>query len=116
MTISVRVYSHAGLSTPPVKGTSGRFTSDSLFLLKQPYLGGEVISVGTGTAVASASATAPAGTAILHVQVPPGARAYYEVTPGNGSARTATTSSPIIEGNTQIEFGAGWTISVLEVS
>ena len=116
MTISVRVYTHAGLSTPPVVGSNGRLSTDSVSLLKNPYLGGEVIAPDTSTAATSSAATAPDGTRIAYVQVPPGSRAYYEVTPANHDLRTATSSSPIIEGNVVMEFGPGWRLSALEVS
>lgn len=115
MSISVRVYTHAGLSTPPVVGSNGKLSLDSVSVLKQPYLGGEVVTPDTSTAATTAAATAPSGTRIAYIQIPPGSRAYYEVTP-SGDLRTATSSSPIIEGNVTVESGPGWRYSFLEVS
>ena len=128
MSARVGIYSHSGLSTPRVAASSGRYTSDSLFLLKQPYLAGEVITATTASAQSTgrisrptdagsgstASATAPDGASMFHVQVEPGKRVHVEVNPSTATARTATTSSPIYEGNTQIEAGPGWRLSILE--
>lgn len=116
MTTQVRVFAHSGLSTPPVKGTSGRFTSDSLFLLKQPYLAGETLSA-SGTATSTVAGTAPDGTALFFIQVAPGGRIAFEVTPSGHTARVATaTGSPVIEGNTQVEAGPGWILSCIEAA
>lgn len=114
MSARVGIYSHSGLSTPRVAASSGRYTSDSLFLLKQPYLAGEVITATTASAQSTAMATAPDGASMFYVQVEPGKRVHVEVNPSTATARTATTSSPIYEGNTQIEAGPGWRLSILE--
>jgi len=116
MSIAVRLYTHKGLSTPPVTGSSGRLTTDSLFLLALPYLGGELVTTDTSGSVSSVAGTAPNGTKVAMIQVPPGSRAYYEATPQGQDARPATTNSPIIEGNVIVECGPGWTFAFREVS
>lgn len=115
MATSVRLYSHGGLTTPPVTGSNGRFTSDSLFLLRQPYLAGEVLSA-SASATASAAATCPDGTTLVHIQIAPGARCHYECTPANATLTNATTNSPIIEGSTQVQAGPGWRFSFVEAA
>lgn len=116
MSIAVRVYTHKGLSTPPVTGSSGRLTTDSLFLLALPYLGGELVTTDTSGSASSVAATAPNGTKVAMIQVPPGSRAYYEATPQGQDLREATTSSPIIEGSAIVESGPGWRYSFREVA
>lgn len=115
MTATVRIYGYAGLTTAHlVAGGSSRPTSDSLSLLQNPYLGGEVLTAGA-VAVTSSVNSAPAKTTLLQVQVQPGKSIYYEVTPENlGVLRVATTDSPIIRGDTLLNFRAGWRLSVLE--
>ena len=115
MSINVRIYSHAGLSMPKVNAGSGRYSTDSLFVLKQPYLAGEVL-VADVAAVTSSANTTPTGANLLHVQVAPGGRIHYEITPTNQTLRVATTSSPVLEGNTQLECGPGWRLSVIEAA
>lgn len=115
MTANVRIHTYSGLYSP-THNSSGRFVTDSVAMLKLPYLAGEVLTPDTSTAAASAAATAEAGTVLAQITVEPGKRVYYEVTPANADLATATSSSPIMEGTTQIQFGEGWKASFLEVA
>ncbi len=112
----VRIYSYPSLMVAAVNPSSGRPSSDSVFLLKEPYLAGEVLAPDTLTADSSDAATAPSETKMLKVQVQPGKRVYYEVTPGGQTLRLATSSSPIISGDETLFFGSGYRISFLEVA
>jgi hypothetical protein len=115
MTALVRIFTHDGIVSAKVDagGGGGRYSSDSLFMLKQPYLGRQLLSVGSGVAVSSSAATAPKGASLLHVEVEPGKTVHYEINPPN-RITSADTSSPTLTGKTQFNFGIGWTISVLE--
>lgn len=116
MTATVRCFAHAGISHAFVANYSGQQSFHALTLYKEPYLARESLTVDTSTAVSSQPALGAANSRILRVQVQPGKRVHYEVTPAGHAARTADTSSPILEGNDQVEWGSGWSISVLEAS
>lgn len=114
MTAIVRISMYASLITAPVAGSSGRLSTDSVGLLKQPRLGGEKLTV-SNTSVPSLSATAASGTQLALVQVQPGKVVHYEVTPQpDADILPATDTCPTIEGSTIVNFGPGWRISFLE--
>jgi hypothetical protein len=118
MAANVRAYTHAGMQALPVASFAGQPSNTNQFMLKQPYLHAEVLTASTGAAVSSTPETLAPTTdnnvKVLYVQVQPGKRVHYEVTPHGHSARTATTSSPIMLDGTVLSFGPGWAISVLE--
>jgi hypothetical protein len=113
MSAIVRIFTHSGLSTAKVDASGGRFTSDSVFFLKQPYLGNATITATSSGAQSSPRAIAKKGTALVHVQVQPGKTVFYEINPSNRDV-PASTDSPTLTGSSSIEFGPDWSISVLE--
>lgn len=117
MTAIVRLFSHAGLIGAPVSPAGGRLSTDDVFLLRQPYLNNEQLSVSSSS-VSSAAATAPEKTKLLRVQVQEGKTVNYEVTPANivesDGATDATQASPVLVGDQIFEFGEGWVISFIE--
>lgn len=115
MAATVKVIAYAAAIAVPQHPT-GRYTTDSVALLKQPYLAREVLTPDTSTAVSSSSSTAPTGTQFVEVQVQDGKTICYEVTPAGQTAVTATQSSPWLSGRALLHFGAGWTISVIEAT
>ncbi len=116
MPATVRMFSHAGIATAFVASHAEQLSFPALTLLQQRYLARASITATTGSAQSSSAALAPANTRLLHVQVEPGKRVHYELTPNGQTAVAADTSSPIVEGNTILQFGSGWTISLLEAS
>lgn len=114
MTAIVRIFAHSGLITAPVAPGSGRFSTDSVGLLKQPPLGRERFEVAAVALNSSASVSESRHTALLLVQVQPGKVVHYECTPQSFELAEASTTSPTISGEVVIQFGQGWTISFLE--
>ena len=114
MTATVRIFSHSEIVTAPVAASSGRYSSDSVGLLKQPYLGRESLDVTSTAAQTSAAATAANGTKLLHVLVQPGKTVFYEITPSGQTVTVATSSSKFMSGSELFQFGPGWQISLLE--
>lgn len=110
MTATVRVFYHQGVTTATVAAGT-RFTSDSVAMLKQPYTAKDAVTVNASAA--QSVAAAPNKTSIAYVQVQEGKAVHYEVNPENRSV-AATTGSPILSGSTQLECGAGWSLSFLE--
>lgn len=113
MTATVRLFSVSGLSTAPVvSGT--RLAYDSVQLLKWPILGRDVLTCTGATTDTSEDSAAPDRSALAYIQVESGKSVHYEVIPANYETVEADTTSPILSGNTTIEWGPGWRISVLE--
>lgn len=114
MTAIVRVFSHPSLITAPSSSAGGRFASDSVGLLKQPYIGNEKITVDSITPATTLAASAPSGTGIVFVQVQSGKTVHCQVSPANIDPVAATTSSPVLSGDTVLNFGPQWRLSFLE--
>lgn len=112
MATLVRMFYHSGLATAEVAAGT-RYATDSVSMLKQPYLGRQKISAG---ASATLSAAAPSKTKLAFIQVEAGKAVHFEVNPNSDTARTADTDSPILTGQTQLEFGEGWTLSLMEAT
>lgn len=110
MTAAVRVFFHAGVTTAAVAAGT-RYTTDSVAMLKQPYVGRASVTAVTGEA--QSTSAAPNGTKIAYVQVQEGKAVHYEINPENRST-PADTSSPILSGSTQFECGSNWTLSFRE--
>ena len=113
MTAAVRIFSFQGLVPAPVVA-GDRLSYDSVQLLKWPALGRDLLSCDTSTP--DTSEAAPAKTALALIQVEAGKTVYYEVIPDNYDLVAASSTSPTLSGQTTIQFGPGWRISVLEVS
>lgn len=120
MSATVRCYTHSGMQALPINSTAGAMLTNGQYMLKQPYLYGEVLIASTGASVESTPDTlAPATNQhikVLHIQVQPGKRVHYEVTPHGRTVRLATVASPIMLDGTVAEFGPGWSVSVLEAA
>lgn len=116
MTTTVRCFSFKGLSIAKVSSYADQQSFPSMTMFAQPYLGREVIEANSGAQSSTPATLAPEHARILYVQVAPGGRVHYELTPKGQDLRVADDSSPIIEGNEAFEFGSGWTISIKEVT
>lgn len=110
MAANVLVFYHSGLTTAHVAAGT-RFTTDSVGMLKQPYIGRD--DVAANTSAAQASSAAPDGTKVAYLQVQEGKAVHIEVNPANRSSE-ADTTSPYISGDVTIECGPGWTFSFFE--
>jgi hypothetical protein len=116
MSAIVTLYSWKGLSIAHVANYAEQQSFPSLTMLRQPYLARASITATTAFAQATTSALSPEHTRLLQVQVEPGKRVRYEVTPNGQTARVADDQSPAIEGSELIDFGSGWTISIIEAA
>lgn len=116
MSALIRFFTHTGVSTAHVNPASGRYATDSVSLLKQPYLARQSITATTGSAQ-STSATLTENTAakIVSIEVQAGKTVAIEVNPPNRSVE-ADTDSPYISGSVQLECGPNWTFSIKEIT
>lgn len=115
MTAAVRVFAFAGVIGIPRVGGSD-LTFSIVQCIKYPLLGRDLLSCGTSSSDASEENAAPAGTAGLWIQVEQGKRIRYEITPAGQTLVAANNTSPELAGETQIQFGPGWRISVIEAA
>lgn len=120
MAFNVRIFGHAGLIRMRVVNAADQFSSDSVYQLQQPYLWRETLTTNGLTAVSSAVQSTPAGqtqdkTSVLRIEVPDSQAIRYEVNPP-GRSTSADSNSPIMSGHNQVQFGAGWTISIIDAS
>lgn len=111
----VRLASYYSVLALPVSDNAQNVKT-SAFVWKEPYLAKEKLTVDTVTPVSSsADLSASANGRLLRVQCDPGVRVHYEVTVRGATLVPATTSSPILSGDDQIEWQRGWTLSLLQV-
>lgn len=118
MSAVVRLYTYSGVLTAPVAPSSGRFSSDSVGLLKNRYLGRAMITADTIAAQSTTTDLTPEGTFLLQIMVQPSKVVHYEVFPDgySGSITEATSASPYISGTQLIHVGPRWLVSLLEAS
>lgn len=110
----VRIYTHTGMvSAPIVAGGTMRPTTDSMFLLKLPYIGGEVLEVTGKKPATSKPETAGRKTSVIFVQLPENTWVHYEVTPEGQPAREVSDASPILKEDRILDFSPGATISFM---
>lgn len=115
MTANVRIFIFSGTVTANV-AAGNRLSVDSVQLLKWPEQGRDALTCDTGISDTSDPAQAPRDTSLAYVQVDPGKVVAYEVNPDGHVPRTPTAGgSPRMSGDTMIQFGPGWTLSVVEV-
>lgn len=112
MTTTVRLFTYSGLYNPPLTGGT-QLTLDSVLMYKQPYLGSAKLSCTDVSPASSDPTVAPQRTSIALMQVQSGKRVFYEVNT-TGRSVAASSNSPTGEGNVTLEFGAGYSVSVLE--
>lgn len=113
MSATVRVFYLDSVVTAPVSSSSGRYTTDSVQLLKLPYLSRSSATVTTGSA--GSVTAAPANTKMALIQVQNGKSVHIEANPPNRST-DADTGSPIIIGDVYVVCGPDWTFSFLETA
>lgn len=116
MSAAVRCYAYSGVKVIPVASGSGQYVAHSAFFWKEPYLARETLTASTGGAATSAAAlSSNNGVTCLRVQVENNKRVHIEINPPSRNV-AATSDSPIISGDQTVDFGPGWSISVLETS
>lgn len=114
MATIVRLYTHSSLQPAPISSTGGRFSTDAVLQLKQPYLSKQRLTPDTLTAQRTTAALDHAKAKLVFIQVQFGKAVHYEVSAAGGTLVTADNTSPVMSGDTVLEFGLGWSISFLE--
>lgn len=116
MSALVRMFAHTSIVTAPVHPGSGRYSTDSVGILRQPYVARQSITATTGSAqTTSANLTANAAVKLLSVQIQPGKTVAIESLPPNRTGVEADADSPRYSGDVLIECGHGWQFSLMEI-
>lgn len=98
-----------------------QFNADSVFVLEEPYLWSQVLASNGATPVSSTpvSGAADGGSTILRIECPDGFQIRYEINPSGPSAsnaRLAGNSSPRLAGFDNFQWGAGYSISIVDAA
>lgn len=118
-TYNTRIFGHRGVTRLRTdQGQEGG--TDSVQVLLQPYVWAQALTVTIGGGAVSSTVAAPAGvtndpTTMLHIEVPDGQIIGYEVNEGQRLV-TASAASPRLSVSGDIQFGAGWTLSVIDMT
>lgn len=112
MTFSVRIYTYPGIVAaiqPQIVQQSG----DSVFMLRDPYIGGQKLT--SNGAVEVASAALDVGTHVLRVEIDDGCQIRYEIRMGP-NVRVASTLSPALSGREILFASAGAVFAFVDLS
>lgn len=117
---SVRIFGYQGIIQVH-QSLVKQFSSDSVFLLEEPYLWSQLIAVAAINTAYTSTVVAlnPDKSTILRIEVPDAQQIRYEINP-NGptapNARVAGNTSPRLSGFDQFSWGAGYSISIADAS
>ncbi len=112
MAATVKMFAFGGVAN--VAKSNVGAGSDNIILLKQPYLARETITA-SASAQSTAAATGAAGSKVLLVQVQVGKRIALRVTV-TGTTNAADTNDVELVGDTLVEWGEGYTASMVEIT
>lgn len=97
-----------------------QYSSDSVFLLDEPYLASQLLVVPAGGgAVSSAVFATPDKSTVLRIEIPDGQQVRYEINPNGptaSNARVAGNTSPRLSGFDQFAWGSGYSLSLCDAS
>lgn len=117
---AVRAFVHDGVDQMVVASANGQLSTNGLFMLKQPPLARNNITVNTGSAVNSDSTlSASPSTRLLRLEADQGLTIAYEISGpnrNNGSPVPADSGSMRFAGAIELPFGKGYTVSLLQVA
>lgn len=94
MTFAVRCFFYPGI-VAAIQPQIVQQSTDSVFMLRDPYISGQKLTSNGATEVAATAA--PAGTKLIRVEVDDGNTIRYEIRMG-GNVRVASTNSPTLSG------------------
>lgn len=110
MSFPVRLFGFRGITVVP-QINPRQLVSDSVSNLTWPYEWSQYVVAGPDPW--SSKAESPDLAVVLLVEVPPGKRIRYELNPPNRN-EVASRWSPVLVGSETVDWGPGWTISIIE--
>jgi hypothetical protein len=117
MAFNVRIFGYRGLVQGIIQ-IPQQDSKDSLFMLYQPYEFAALAQSNGATPVNIQSPINPSQSdlsKILRVEIPDGQGIRYEINPP-GRTTAASTNSPSLTGILQIAWGAGWSMSFIDLA
>lgn len=119
MAFNVRIFGYRGVVQVEQRMVKQN-TSDTVFLMDDPYEWSQVLNVPGGAGVVASQVNAlPDLATIVYVQCPPGQRVRYEVNPQGPNAatsRVAGNASPEGNGWFQLPYSKGMTFSFVDAT
>lgn len=112
MSFNVRIFAYSGI-VPAVQPRVTQMSTDSVFMLIEPYTQGQKQASNGATEVAFSPV--PAGTKLIRVEVDDGNTIRYEVRMG-ANTRTAGTNSPTLSGRDIIPVSDGAVFAFVDSS
>ena len=113
MAFSVRIFGYQGMSQVPQLHLR-QFTGAGVFLLEEPFVFGQTISVSNVSELSVANADTR--TKILRVEVPDQQAVRYRIIPAGYPATDADTDCPRISGFDNFVFHPGWRIALIDAA
>lgn len=113
MAFNCRTFGYAGIAQ--IQHINAKqFSSDSLFVLEEPYLWKQMLLVN-GANPPVFSPQKPDRSTLLRIEVPPNCMIRYEVLPP-GRVATVGADSPSLTGKDQFFWGEGWGLSIADAA
>lgn len=116
---SVRIFGYRGIVQIHQRLVK-QYSSDSVFVLDEPYLWSQFLAVQAGGAALSSGVQPPPDkSTVLRIEVPDNQQIRYEINPngpGASNARIAGIQSPRLSGFDQFQWGPGYTISICDAA
>jgi hypothetical protein len=106
----VRLFGFRGITVVP-QINPRQLVSDLVSNLTWPYEWRQMLRASEEAY--SSRAESPDLAVVLLVEVPPGKRIRYELNPPNRDEK-ASLLSPTLSGSETVDWGPGWTISIIE--
>jgi len=112
LTFNVRIFGFRGINIVPQINLR-QLASDSVSNLVWPYEWRQCMIVGRRSTWSKAES--PDLAAVLRIEIPDGCTIRYELNPPNREV-AATLESPSLSGKEILDWGPGWTISVIDAA
>lgn len=113
MAFNVRIFGYRGISQIR-QVLPQQYTADSVFLLDEPFIFGQTISVSAAAAISTANTDA--SVRVLRVEVPPLQAVRYRIIPAGQTVVDANTDCPYLTGLNNFGFAPSWKISLIDAA
>lgn len=113
MAFNVRIFAYPGI-VAALQSQVVQQSTDSVFLLRDPYISGQKLFSSGATPVPSTAL--PPNTKFIHVEVDDGNTIRYEIQMGAAAARAPSTNSPSLSGKNLIFASEGAVFSFVDAA
>src|SRR5262245_29242656 len=110
---AVRLTAYSGIIAVPW-AANNQLATNAAYVFKEPYLATVTINTTGSPQSSSPALSADKGTRVLRVEVQRGSVMQYRVNLPNLTAVPVTQDDPTLDGKDNIDFGPGYTISIMD--